>query len=343
MTRILRILGAFLFVVIAVPAWADSVAEFYRGKQIHLIVGYPAGTGYDVHARALAAHLARHIPGEPTILTENMAGAGSLLAANNLYNKAPRDGTYIGALNHDMLVAPLLEVSEGNIQFDPRKFVWLGSINSAVSIGFVMASSGITRFEQVLARPVIVGASPGGSESFMISNMLNKLLGTKLKIVAGYPGSTDILLAMERGEVEGYFGSTFSTLVTTRPDWLAEKKVNVLVQVSLAGDPALENVPLVTTLAKSDEQREALALILAPEQASRPFMAPPGLPADRAKALQAAFDATMKDPAFLADAAKAKIDVSPMRGSEISAMLQRIYATPPPIVEAARRAIAVEK
>lgn len=344
MTRLLLAICILLSGVVAAPAMGGTTSEFYKGKEIHLIVGYPAGSGYDFHARALAHHLARHIPGDPGIVVENMVGAASLKATNYLYNKAPRNGTYIGAVSRFMLLLPLLQtVPKGNMEFDPLKFVWIGSMNSTSEIGFVWATTGITSFDDAFKREIIVAASPPSGESYMISNVLNNLLGTKLKIVAGYQGSNASFLAIERGEVQGYFGSSLSTLQTTRPQWLTQKKINVLVQIATKEDPALPNVPLVMRFAKTDRTRKALELILAPEEASRPYLAPPGVPKDRAEALRAAFDAAMKDPAFLAEAAKSKIDVSPVSGAEIEKMLRRVYATPEDVVLAAREALKVHK
>jgi tripartite-type tricarboxylate transporter receptor subunit TctC len=333
-------LSVCLALILAQPATAQPMDGFYKGKQLHMIVGYPAGSGYDFYSRLLAGHLTRHISGQPGIVVQNMVGAASLKAANYLYNAAPRDGTYLGAINRSIPLAPILQtIEKENIQFDPLKFTWIGSIEGAVAIGFVWAATGIQSFEDTFKREVVVSATSPSSDSYMLTNMLNNLLGTKFKIISGYPGSNDNFLAVERGEVQGYFGSTFSTMQTTRPEWLTQKKVNILIQIALTKDPALPDVPLVTDYAKSKTAQNALKVILAPLAASRPYLAPPNLPQERAVTLQTAFDETMRDPAFVADAKKSKIDVTPMTGEQIKAMLMQIYNEPEETLAAARAAL----
>lgn len=340
MRKAALILCGYLVLIATPSAAAQSADKFYSGKQVHMIVGYPAGSGYDFYSRLLASHLNRHIPGEPNIVVQNMVGAASLKAANYLYSVAPRDGTYLGAINRTIPLAPVLQtIEKENVQFDPLKFTWIGSIEGAVSIGFVWAATGITSFDDTFKREVVVSATSPSSDSYMLTNMLNNLLGTKFKIISGYPGSNDNFLAVERGEVQGYFGSTFSTMQTTRPDWITQKKVNILIQIALAKDPALPDVPLVTEYAKSKTAQDALKVILAPLAASRPYLAPPGLPQERAAALQSAFDQTMRDPAFVAEAKKSKIDVTPMTGEQIKSMLTQIYNESEDTLAAARAAL----
>jgi tripartite-type tricarboxylate transporter receptor subunit TctC len=330
-------------VLAAHGASADAVSDFYKGKQLKLIIGYPAGSGYDVHARLLGRHMARHIPGEPTIIPQNMVGAGSVRAANYVYNVAAKDGLTIGAINRSVPLAPLLGTSEKEqSQFDPLKFGWVGSMNSAVSIGIVWAASGITKFEQLLDREVIVAASAPTSDSYVFAHILNNIVGTKLKIVSGYQGSTENYLALERGEATGYMGTSYSSLKATKPDWIRDHKVNILVQVSLGKDPALPDVPLVMEFTKTESQRQALELILAPQQMGRPYMTTPGVPPERLKALQAAFMETMKDPAFVREAGKEAIDIDPMDGPAVLALLEKLYKSPPDVVKAAQKALRVE-
>jgi tripartite-type tricarboxylate transporter receptor subunit TctC len=320
---------------------ADAVSDFYKGKQVKLVIGYPAGSGYDVHARLLARHMARHIPGEPTIIPQNMLGAGSIRAANFVYNVAAKDGLTIGAINRSVPLAPLLGTTEKEqSQFDPLKFGWVGSMNSTVSIGIVWAASGITSFDELLKREVIVAAAAPASDSYVFAHILNNIVGTKLKIVSGYQGSTENYLALERGEATGYMGTSYSSLKSTKPDWIRDHKVNILVQVSLAKDPELPNVPLVMDFA-NDSQKQALELILAPQQAGRPYMSTPDVPPDRLKALQAAFMATMKDPAFAREAEKETIDIDPMDGPAVLALLTKLYKSPPAVVKAAQEALRV--
>ena len=331
---------ALLVGVLGSTADAQSVASFYSGKQLNLVVGYPAGTGYDLYSRLLARHYAKHIPGSPVIVVQNMVGAASLKAANYLYKVAPQDGTAIAAINRSVAMIPLLQTMDAsNVQFDALKFGWIGSISKNISIGFVRADTGITSFDEVFKRQIAVSAVGPSSDSYMLTNMLNNLLGTKLKIISGYPGSDDNFLAVERGEVDGYFGSSFDTLETTRPDWLPQKKINVLIQIALEKDPHHPTVPLVTEYAKTDTAHKALDVILAPLAASRPYLAPPNTPNDRLTALRTAFMETMNDPAFLEDAKKAKTEISPMTGQEVEEMIRTIYSMPPDAIAAAREAL----
>jgi tripartite-type tricarboxylate transporter receptor subunit TctC len=322
------------------PVMGQSTASFYSGKQLNLIVGYPAGTGYDFYSRLLARYYAQHIPGSPVIVVQNMVGAASLKAANYIYTVAPRDGTAITAINRSVAMAPLLQtVDPSNIQFDAQKFGWIGSISKNISIGFVRAETGITSFDEAFKRQIVVSASAPSSDSYQLTNMLNNLLGTKFKIISGYPGSDDNFLAVERGEVDGYFGSSFDTVLTTRPDWLPQKKINVLIQIALEKDPGHPDVPLVSEYAKSDTDRKALDVILAPLAASRPYLTGPSVPNDRLAALRTAFMDTMKDPAFLEEAKKSHTEVSPMTGQEVADMIKTIYAMPTDAVAAARKAL----
>jgi tripartite-type tricarboxylate transporter receptor subunit TctC len=335
-----------LLAAIASPqvAAADEAADFYRGKQVKLVIGYAPGTGYDVHARLLGRHLGRHIPGEPTIVPQTMEGAGSLRAGLYVFNVAERDGLTIGAMNRSMVLAPLLgtlDASQSN--FDPRQLGWVGSINTATTVGVVWAASGISKFDDLRQKEVIVSSDQTTSDSYVFAQLMNNLLGTKLKVITGYSGTTASYLAMERGETTGYMGTSYSSLKATKPDWVRDKKVNILIQVALKPDPELPNVPIITSLATSPAEKQALELLLAPQEMSRPYFTTPGVPPARLAALQKAFMDTMKDPAFIADAQKMGIDIDPMNGKDIHALLDRIYKTPPEAIEAAKRATAVKK
>jgi tripartite-type tricarboxylate transporter receptor subunit TctC len=338
--RLFLVVASFTVAIAAPSAKAQTPEQFYRGKQIHFIIGYPAGSGYDIYARLLAAHLGRHIPGSPTIVAENMPGAGSLAAANYIYTRAARDGTVIGAMNRSVPLAPLLEtVSAKSIYFDSLKFTWLGSMSKEFTIGFVWADRGINSFNDLRTREVTTGTAAVTADGFVFPNMMNRLLGTKLKIILGYPGTNDVFAAVERGELDGYFGGALSSLLTTFPTWLSDAKVRVLVQIALEKAPQLQDVPLITDFVSNDEQRQALRLVLAPQSMGRPYFAPPDLPKDRADALRSAFDETMKDADFLAAAKKMGIDVSPMTGHDIVELLKALYASPPAVVAAARDAM----
>lgn len=323
-------------------AVADAVSDFYAGKQMKLIIGYPAGAGYDVHARLLGRHMGNYIPGKPGFVPQNMPGAGSIRAANYVYNVAPKDGLTIGAINRSVPLAPLLGTTEKEqTQFDPLQFGWIGSMNTTVSIAIVWAASGITKFDELLKREIIVAASAPASDSYVFAHILNNVVGTKLKIVSGYQGSTENYLALERGEAVGYMGTSYSSLKATKPDWIRDKSVNILVQVSLAKDPDLPDVPLIMDYAKTDAQKQALELILAPQQTGRPYMTTPGVDAARLQALRAAFMATMKDPAFVTEAGKQSIDIDPMDGEAVHALLAKLYRSPPDVVKAAQNALRV--
>jgi len=346
MRRIATAITLLFIAPMAIPAFAiaDEVSDFYRGKQVKLIIGYAPGTGYDVHARLLGRHLGRHIPGEPTIVPQTMEGAGSLRAGLYVYNVAEKDGLTIGAMNRSMVLAPLLGTLEsGQSNFDPRQFGWIGSINSATTVGVVWAASGITKFDDLRQREVIVSSDQTTSDSYVFAQLMNNLLGTKLKVITGYSGTTASYLAMERGETTGYMGTSYSSLKATKPDWIRDKKVNILIQVSLKPDPELPDVPVITSLATTPAEKQALELLLAPQQMSRPYFTTPGVDPKRLAALQKAFMDTMKDPAFIADAQKLTIDIDPMDGKDISALLEKIYKSSPEAVAAAKRAIAVEK
>jgi tripartite-type tricarboxylate transporter receptor subunit TctC len=318
--------------------FAETTEDFYAGKTIHLLAGYPAGSGYDFAARVLAKYMGRHIAGNPRIIVENMVGAASLRMTNYLYAKAPRDGTYIGSVGHEILLAPLLR--PGQAQFDPLKFNWLGSMNRTVTLGITWGYAGITSFDDLYKHQIIVGTSETGSDSYIASSMVNRLLHTKLKIVSGYPGSNDVFIAGERGEIQGYFGLSLATLLTTQYNLLANKKINILVQLALEKDPTLPNVPLVSEFAKDAETRKAIEIILAPYKAARPYAAPPDVPADRVTQLSTAFDQTMKDPDFLKAAETAKLEVSPMTGSQIVNLLKQVYEAPSGAIAAARAVIS---
>ncbi|MFZ1921321.1 MAG: tripartite tricarboxylate transporter substrate-binding protein [Xanthobacteraceae bacterium] len=319
---------------LTVPAaQAQSAAEFYAGKSIELDIGYSVGGGYDLYARLVAQHLGEHIPGHPTIVPRNMEGAASLRLANYLYAAAPHDGTVIGAISRGAAFDPLLD--ENGAQFDASKFSWIGSATNEVSVCVALQSSGIASFGEVLTKPLTIGATGVGDDTYQFPALMNAVLGTKFKIVTGYPGGNDITLAMERGEVQGRCGWSWSSVVATRMNWITSKKITVLVQMSLSKHPDLPNVPLIMDLAKTDQQRQIFKLIFARQVMGRPFAAPPGVPADRLAVLRQAFSETMKDKAFLADAEKRKFEINPVDGQQIQALVQEVYQTPAAVTKKA--------
>jgi tripartite-type tricarboxylate transporter receptor subunit TctC len=322
---------------------ADSVTDFYRGKNLEFVIGYPPGSGYDVYGRALARHIARHLPGEPTVVVQNMPGAGSLKAANYIYNVAPKDGTAIGAINRSLATASLLETvpeKKAKLKFDPLKLNWIGSTDKATSIAICRDASGFKTFDQVFKKEAIATAAAPTSDSVVYPTVLNNMLGTKFRIVSGHQGSGGNFLALERGEADCYLGTTYSSVESLKPDWMKPNNgfMTVIVQISAEKDPHLPNVPLVMQYA-NDMQRKALTLLLSTQSMGRPYMAPPGVPKERVAALRAAFDATMKDARFRTDAKKTGISVDPMGGTEIGRLLEDIYATDKAVVETMQKAM----
>lgn len=334
--RSLVLAAATVGLLWAAPASADAIADFYKGKQITLFIGYSPGGGYDTYARTVSRHMGKHIPGNPTIVAKNRPGAGSLLLANELYNTVPQDGSVIGLIGRGIPMEPLFGTKEA--KFDPSKFNWLGSANNEVSVCVVWHTVGIKTLDDFLTKPMIVGGTGPGDDTDTFPRVLNNVIGTKLKLVTGYPGGNDILFAMERGEVDGRCGYSWSSAKSRKADWLEEKKMIVLLQMSTAKHPDLPDVPFVMDLAKTDRDRQVLGLIYARQAWGRPFLAPPGVPADRVEALQAAFMATMNDPDFQTDAKKQNLELAPIDGATIGQLMTDLYASPPDIVQAAREA-----
>jgi tripartite-type tricarboxylate transporter receptor subunit TctC len=304
----------------------SPVESFYKDKKVRMLVGYGVGTGNDLYMRLLARHIGKHIPGRPTIVPENMPGAGSMVMMNYLYNVAPRDGTVIGVPSRNLAVEPLL----GNEQarYEALKFKWLGSMSRDVSTCIAWRASGINTIEDATRRDVPVGATGAPADSNVFPKLLNAVLGTRFKTVLGYADSAAVGIAMERREIDGYCSFTWSAIKSARPQWVAEKQINVLLQLSLSKHPELPDLPLVMDLARDDAARQMFALAFGTQKMGRPAAAPPGIPPDRADALRAAFDATMTDPEFLEDSRRSVLEVDgPISGTEVDAILKRIYAT----------------
>ena len=316
----------------APPAAAET--DFYSGKTIQVLIGFSAGGGYDIYARTLARHMGRHIPGNPRLIPQNMPGAGSLKAVNYLYNVAPKDGTAIAGFAPGVVIEPLLGRSEGT-QFDAPKFTWLGSISQEVSVCAFIKAAGIKTWQDMQTKRSVIGASAGGAESDVFPNVLRKLFNLPLSIVTGYPGGTEIILAMERHEVDGRCGWSWTSLLSRSKALLDNKQIDITLQIGLHKDKALPDVPLIMDLTDDALKKAALRLIVSRQSIARPFAAPPGIPAERARLLRAAFDATMKDPEFRAEAAKLNLDVEPVSGAEVEALLQEAYASPAEVVKLA--------
>ena len=326
-------LAASIFAATAVaPAAAQTPEEFFRGKTLTFIIGYGAGSGYDLYARLLARHYGKLIPGAPTIVSQNMPGAGSVQAANFLYEIAPKDGTHFGMIGRGTPMTPLLGGRGARFK-DDKSFTWIGSLNNEVSVCAAWHTSGVKTIQDAMTRELTTSAtSLGADDTTVFPSVLNAMIGTKFKWITGYPGGAAMNLAMERGEAHGRCGWSWSSVKSTQANWLKEDKISILLQLSLDKHPDLPNVPSIMDFAKSEEQKRVLELIFARQVMGRPVLAPPGVPADRVKALRDAFDATMKDPGFLADADKGKWEINPVKGEDIEKLMARIYATPKAIV-----------
>ncbi|HEX3504725.1 MAG TPA: tripartite tricarboxylate transporter substrate-binding protein [Xanthobacteraceae bacterium] len=319
---------------------AEGVADFYKGKTIMLSVGYTAGGGYDALARIVAQHMSQYIPGNPHIVVANEPGAGTLMLANRLFNVAPRDGTQFGLIARGMAIEPLIGTS--NVMFDPAKFTWLGSAANEVSLCVTYGGAAVKTWHDALTTPFTVGGAGSGSDPDVFANVLRNLFGMKDRLVTGYPGTPELSLAMERGEIDGRCGWSWASIKWEKGDWVTQKKLNVLVQMALAKASDLPNVPLITDVAQNEEQRQILKLVFSRQVTGRPFVAPPGIPEDRKLALRAAFDQTMKDADFRHEAQNNGIEISSVSGAEIDALLSELYRMPPDVVAKAREAVTAK-
>jgi tripartite-type tricarboxylate transporter receptor subunit TctC len=315
-------------------ARADAVSDFYTGKTVTLVIGYAPGGGYDLYARTLARHIIRHLPGHPQIIVQNMPGAGSLKAANFLYTIAPKDGTTFGGFSRGAFLDPLLGRGEG-AQYDATKFGWLGSISNEVGVCAFRAGVGIKSWRDMQTKPFIIGATGTGADSDVFPTVLRKMFKLQMKVVAGYHSAAEVVLAIKRNEVDGRCGWSWSSLVSWNRDLYESKQIDVVLQLAAQKLDELPDVPLVTDVADNADQRTALKLIVSRQIMARPYVAPPGVPADRLRALRAAFDATVKDPGFLADAKRQDLEVRPVSGAEAEVLIKDLYATPPQVVKLA--------
>jgi tripartite-type tricarboxylate transporter receptor subunit TctC len=312
-------------------ASAQDAAAIFRGKTVDLYTGYSVGGGYDLYTRLLARHIGRYLPGTPTVVPKNMEGAASIRFANWLYNVAPKDGTAFGTIGRGTALDPLL--GQTGAQFDGTKFNWIGSANDEVSVCVAWHTVGVTSFDDLLQRELLIGGTGPGDDTIQFPKVLAGVLGAKLKIIAGYPGGNDAVLAMERGELQGRCGWSYSSIKAAHPDWLAQKKIAILVQFALAKHPELANVPLVTDLAKTEEQRKLLKFVFARQVMGRPYLAPPGVPPATVAALRRAFMDTMADKEFLADAERSKLEITPVSGERIQELVAELYKTPPELTK----------
>jgi tripartite-type tricarboxylate transporter receptor subunit TctC len=339
--RLVRPIAMFAMALVcltAAAAHAQPVEDFYRGRTVNLVIGYSVGGGYDMHGRMLARHLGKHIPGNPGIVVQNMPGGGSLRAANFLYNAAPKDGSTIGIFSRGMAMEPLIGAS--NTQYDARKFTWLGSITNEASVCATSSTSKVKTWDDLLATPFTVAGEGSGSDPDIFATMIKNVFGAKLRLVAGYPGSAEMTLAIERGEVDGRCGWTWSSIKLQRPDWITGHRLNVLVQLASHRIPDLADVPLLTEHATTERQRQIVNVILGRQVMGRPVVAPPAIPVDRKQALRRAFDATMADPGYVAEATSRGLEINPVGGADLDKLLDDLYATPPDVIAEVRAIIA---
>jgi tripartite-type tricarboxylate transporter receptor subunit TctC len=322
----------------------EEAARFYKGRQVTMVIGSTAGGGYDLYGRLVARHIGKYIPGNPTILPQNMGGAASLVATQYIANVGPKDGTAIGAIYPQVVLEQLMG-DKSNVKVDPRKLNYLGSANSEVYICMVRADVPVKTLEDATKTEVVMGATAPGSSSYDFPLLLNNVLGTKFRIVSGYPGNQQIALALEKREIDGACGTGWSTLSSARPHWLRDGVVRLIAQEGLKGSPDLDalGVPLAIDSAKMPEQRQIMEIVYSQLLFGRPFVVAPEVPAERVEVLQAAFLAALKDAELLAEAKKMNLDIVPLPGPEVKAMVERLFGTPAEIVEKTRQALQPPK
>jgi tripartite-type tricarboxylate transporter receptor subunit TctC len=318
-------------------AHADPIADFYRGRSISLILSAGAGGGYASYAQAFVPYFSAHIPGNPTIVIQNMPGGGGIRAMLSLDSVAPKDGSTLALVHSSVPFAPLYGIKAAS--FDPRNMNWIGNIDASTGICVAWRDSGIATWQDLLGKPFVVGGTGAGSQMETMPVMLNKLFGTKIKVISGYRGGNDIYLAMERGEIQGRCGGLISSISSTRPDWFAQKLVNVPIQIAAARNPLFPDAPAVMEFAKDERTKKILQLILAPLEMDRPILAPPGVPTDRVEALRDAFHAAMNDPAFIAKAEKDHLEIREVSGQRVAQILNDAFAVPAEIAKAATDAV----
>lgn len=321
---------AVFALVLTSPIAAQPAGESLAGKSVSMIIGFGAGGGYDLWGRTVGRHIGRHLPGTPTVIPQNMPGAGSYAAASYIFNIAPKDGTVLGIIARDAALGPLSGAT--GARFDPTRLSWIGTPTKETNVCIAYHTSQVKSVLDLYDKQLIVGDTGPGTGTRSYPKALSELLGMKFKLVGGFPASSDVFLAMERGEVEGICESLDSIKIR-RPDWIPTKKISILFQGGAEPNPELDGVPFVLDLALTGEQRQAIEFLYAGQGIGRPFVAPPDLPADRLKMLRDAFNATMTDPAFVAEAQKSKLDLEPEDGEHLAVLIAKIYATPKPIVD----------
>jgi tripartite-type tricarboxylate transporter receptor subunit TctC len=317
----------------ATTARGQDVADFYRNRTLDIVVGTGPGGGYDANARLLARHIGKHIPGNPTVVVTNMPGGGGITATNWLYNVALKTGAVIGTFSNAMLTQPL--IGADSVKFESTKLNWVGSLSREDGVCIASRASGVTTFEEFRRRNPVVGATAPGTTTNLFPTLVNKLLDVPLRLITGYADGSQIVLALQRGEVEAVC-QTWSSLKIAHPDIVPSGAATPVLSIGLGANPELANLPAITDLARTDEQRAILRIVLAPTAAGRPFAAPPGAPPERVAALRRAFDETTSDPAFIEDARRLRVEVSPTGGAEMDALMRDIHSSAPALIERTR-------
>jgi hypothetical protein len=332
----IAILGSFL--AISQSAKAENETEmFFKTSQIQIIIGYGPGGAYDAYGRTLARHIGRYLPGKPNISIQNMPGAGSMKAANYIATLAPKNGSQIATFSRGLILQPLLDPL--GVQYDPRQLEWIGSVASETSVIFAWHSRNLDSFEDVYRKEMIVSASGSGADSAIFPYVLNAVLGTKFKVITGYPDANGTMMAIERGEADGSAGTSWSTLSSTRPDWISNKRIKVLAQIGLTNNKSIA-APLILDFAKSDMDKRVLELIFSRQALAYPFTAPQGVPPDRLDAWRKAFEATMVDAEFVTEANKAGLEVAPTKSESIKEIIAQAYDSKPDVIRRAQIAIS---
>jgi tripartite-type tricarboxylate transporter receptor subunit TctC len=332
-----RTVAAIAALCIANGAQAQSVADFYKGKTVTLLISSAAGGGYDTLARTVANYLGKHIPGSPAVIVKNMAGAGGIVATNHLYNIAPKDGTTIGGVQNNTPFEPLFGTKAAS--YDPLKFNWLGTPSIEVAMATVWHKAPVNSWQDARRQEITMGSSGVNSTPSFYGRLLNDTLGLKQKIIVGYESQSQAFLAMERGEIDGYPSVFYSALMSTRPNWYKDKQIKILVQMGLEKEPAIPEVPFALDLVSNPDDKLLMVAAFAPLQSGRPYLLPPGVPTDRIAAMNTAMMDTFRDPDFVTEANKRGLGVtSPRSGKELQELLERVYTkTPPHIIERLRK------
>jgi tripartite-type tricarboxylate transporter receptor subunit TctC len=335
--KLVAALWSALCFVTAAPAIAQGeVAAFYKGKQLRMIVGSAVGGGYDLFARIVARHIVHHIPGHPTMIVQNQPSAGGVVMTNQLYSQGPKDGTVIGVPINGLPTAPLLQPGT---QFDATRLIWIGSTNREAYVAFVWHTVPVQSITELTSKEVVVGATTPGTTMVDFPLLANDVLGLKFKIVRGYQGTPQINLAIERGEVQGMGGLGWASVKAQTPHWISGKKIKVLAQYGFKRYAELADVPTMLELARSEPDRQAMMMLFARTEYGRPYFLPPEVPPERVDALRRAFDATMKDPAFISEAARLQFDVEPLTGEQVQALVAQLAHTPREVVTRVRAAL----